>query len=78
VTQRRDKRGRRIGRNWWREMNCEQWWRATLDWEEQREREALGYETEMREFEQAHPRPNLKSFLLANAGMATEDPDLAA
>lgn len=69
---RRDKRGRRIGRNWWREYNCEMLLDATLVWERQCEEAAIGYPTETAEYEQENPRPNLKAFLLANKGMNTE------
>lgn len=69
---RRDKRGRRIGRNWWREYNCELLLDATLIWEGQCEVAAMGYATEMAEFAELHPRPTLKAFLLANAGMSTQ------
>jgi len=65
---RRDRLGRRVGYNWWREMNVALLFDATLLWEQQREAEAVGYETEERAFEQANPRPNLKEFLKANRG----------
>ena len=67
---RRDKRGRRIGRNWWREWNHELWFYATAAWERQCEEVAIGYGTETADYEREHPRPQLKEFLLANAGQA--------
>lgn len=68
---RRDKRGRRIGYNWWRELNCDLLFNATAAWERDCEATALGYATEIAEYRAANPRPNLKAFLLANAGMNT-------
>lgn len=79
VRPRLDRRGRRIGRNWWREYNCMLLLDATLTWERDCESVALGYRTETLEYEALHPRPNLKAFLLANKGMNTEpEPDAAA
>lgn len=78
LVERRDKRGRRIGHNWWREYNCAILLDATLVWERQCEAEALGYPTEVSEYAEAHPRPTLKAFLLANAGMNTEPESGAA
>lgn len=66
---RRDKRGRRIGYNWWREYNRSLLFDATLDWERRRDEVCLGYDTEEAEYAQAIPSPNLKNFLIANAGM---------
>lgn len=66
---RRDRRGRRIGRNWWREYNCSLLLDATLTWESQCEEATSLYETEVAEYAAANPRPNLKDFLLRNAGM---------
>jgi hypothetical protein len=66
---RRDKRGRRIGYNWWREYNCSLLLDATLTWERDCEAVAIGYDTETAEYAQHTPRPTLKAFLLANAGM---------
>lgn len=67
-----DKRGRRIGYNWWREYNCSMLLDATLTWERDAEQETHGYGTEMAEYREAHPMPTLKSFLLANAGIHRE------
>lgn len=69
MTERRDSRGRRIGRNWWREYNCDLLFTATHVWEMECEAVAAGYEAETAEYAEANPRPTLKAFLLANAGM---------
>jgi hypothetical protein len=69
MAERRDKRGRRIGRNWWREMNWDLWFYATTVWHSACEAVAFGYETETAEYTADHPLPTFKSFLLANAGM---------
>lgn len=71
MSKRRDKRGRRIGYNWWREMNCDLLLDATLTWEQRCEETTYGYKTEMVEYAERHPRPNLKDFLVRNAGMNT-------
>jgi hypothetical protein len=68
--ERRDKRGRRIGWNWWREYNCNLLLDAALVWEAECEAVAVGYETEIAEYAEANPRPNLKDFLIRNKGMA--------
>lgn len=70
--QRTDRLGRKVGHNWWREYNCELLLDATLAWERQCENEALGYPTEIAEYAEQHPRPTLKAFLIANAGINTE------
>lgn len=72
VRERRDKRGRKIGFNWWREYNCSLLLDATLVWERQCENSCYGYATEMMEYAATHPRPTLKAFLLANKGMNTK------
>lgn len=74
VTDRRDRRGRRIGSNWWREYNTSLLLDASLTWERQCEAVAIGYATEIREYAEANPRPTLKQFLLHNKGMNT-NPD---
>lgn len=63
---------RRVGRNWWREHNMELFTLTTIAWEQDRERVALGYDTEMREYERDHPRITLKELLVGNAGMHTD------
>jgi hypothetical protein len=71
-TVRLDKRGRRIGHNWWREYNYDLWFLANTMWLQQRETECSGWLTEEREYQMLHPRPTLKQFLLCNARMLTE------
>lgn len=73
---RNDKRGRRIGYNWWRELNCSLLLDASLVWERDAEQATSAYDTEMGAYAEQHPRPTLKRFLLDNAGMNTE-PDHA-
>lgn len=65
---RRDKLGRRIGHNWWREwitdtLRCadQAWWLA-------QEAATNGWPTEMAEYREQHPRPTLKVYLLQLAG----------
>lgn len=67
--QKLDKRGRRIGRNWWREYNCSLLLDATLTWERDCEELAIGYGYEIEEYAASVPRPNLKDFLVRNKGM---------
>ena len=69
---RRDKRGRRIGYNWWREMNMDLLYAAAAAWERGCEAVALGYDTETAEYAAEHPRPTLKQMLLGNKGMNRE------
>jgi hypothetical protein len=69
---RRDRRGRRIGHNWWRELNCELLLDADLTWQREREAASSGYPAEERDFAEANPRPTLKAFLLANKSMNVE------
>lgn len=67
---RRDKRGRRIGYNWWRDYNNELFFLQTAVWEEQCEAACNGHSTEMAEYAAEHPRPTLKALLIGNKGMA--------
>lgn len=67
--ERRDSLGRRIGRNWWREYNCDLFYCAREAWEQQAEDASYGYTTELAEYRQAHPMPTLKEFLVGNAGL---------
>lgn len=69
VPNRLDSRGRKIGRNWWREFNCDMLLTATLMWESDREAQCNGWATEEREFLETNPRPTLKQFLETNQGM---------
>lgn len=59
-----DKRGRRIGYNWWREHVVSLWSGMDELWRAQREETAMGYKTEMMEFARDHPRPTLKKVLI--------------
>ena len=83
TTVRRDKRERRIGRNWWREYNCEILREAENAWQALKESgeaimttEVAGadfqtgfYQLSEAEYRKIRPRPTLKQFLLANAGI---------
>jgi hypothetical protein len=64
VVVRRDRLGRRIGRNLWREFVTDSWRAADHAWWLAREAEAIGYATEMAEFAAAHPRPTLRAFMV--------------
>ena len=64
---RRDKLGRRIGRNWWREMVVQTWRDAYDAWCAEAEATALGYETELAEFKLTHPTPTLKATMIGLA-----------
>lgn len=65
---RRDKIGRRIGRNAWREYVMDAYYAAAQAWEIECERVAIGYRTEIAEFAAANPRPTLKAFLIGLKG----------
>lgn len=65
---RRDRLGRRIGRNWWREYAWDTWHAAYHAWWLQAEAVALGYETELEEYKRDHPTPTYKDFLVGMAG----------
>ena len=69
MSQRRDGRGRRIGYNWWREHITTALSYATDAWEREAEQATSLYATELAEYEAENPRPNLKDFLIRNAGM---------
>lgn len=69
---RRDRLGRRIGYNWWREYICELLLDASLAWERKAEDASLGYDTELAEYAAKHPRPTLKEFLIQMKGMNSE------
>ena len=62
--ERRDRRGRRIGYNWWREWIVSEWFDADQAWWSQCEAVAYGYQTEITEYKKSHPRPTLKSFMI--------------
>lgn len=65
--ERLDKRGRRIGFNWWREHIVGSWSGANELWLATREDVAIGYKTEEREFAELNPRPTLKHFMITMA-----------
>lgn len=62
------------GRHWWRDMLVDAFQAADHAWWLRREAEAIGYATEMKEFEAEHPRPRLKDFMvqLSNGKVAPE------
>lgn len=64
---RRDRLGRRIGRNLWREYVTDAWRAADHAWWLDREAVAIGYATEMAEYQADHPRPTLRAFMVALA-----------
>jgi hypothetical protein len=92
VLERRDKRGRRIGYNWWREYITDLLWHAEQAWQALRESgTAIGttaiagadfdtayYQLSEAEFRQLHPRPTLKQLLIEHAGMAERYEEQAA
>lgn len=57
-----------IGRHWWREFVVDAWRSAVQAWEADREAVAIGYATEMAEYERAHPRPRLADFMQQLSG----------
>lgn len=66
---RRDKLGRRIGRNWWREFIMDTYYAARANWERGLEATAIGYPREEREYREKYPPPRLKDLLIQNAGL---------
>lgn len=62
--EKRDKRGRRIGYNWWRSYIVDSWFFADHAWKLAREAETMGYATENKQYEEDHPRPTLKTFMI--------------
>lgn len=63
-----DRRGRRIGRNLWREYVLDVYYPARQAWELQREEVCVGYDTEEREWASGNPGPTLKRTLIGLAG----------
>lgn len=61
---RRDKLGRRIGRNWWREYVVDTLRCADHAWWLEAEAASNGWATELAEFRAGHPRPTLKACLV--------------
>lgn len=62
---RRDKLGRRIGANAWRDWITDCWRSADHAWWLQMEDATSLYETEVREWRAQHPRPNLRDFMVS-------------
>lgn len=62
-----DRRGRRIGRNLWREYVTDAWRAADHAWWLACENTAYGYATEIAEYRDDHPRPTLRAFMVALA-----------
>lgn len=62
---RRDRIGRRIGRNWWRETVTEAWRSADHAWWLAREAACNGWHTEQTEWTADNPRPRLGDFMVA-------------
>lgn len=52
-------------RHYWREQLVEAFYCASHAWELEAEATAIGYETELAEFAEEHPRPTLKGFMVA-------------
>ena len=59
-------------RHLWRETVTETFRLADEAWWVEAEAVAIGYETELKEFAELHPRPTLKEAMLALAGRAHE------
>ena len=67
--ERLDSRGRKIGRNWWREYNTT----ALRDYNDSVDCIAgTNHQMEPDEFRSAYPLVNLKQLLIGNAGMRHE------
>lgn len=66
---RRDKRGRRIGHNPWRDLITDAWRSADHAWFLAAEADSIGYATELDEYRAEHPRPNLGDFMRELAPM---------
>lgn len=88
---RRDRLGRRIGYNWWREHNMDIWRSAHDAWVQRRESSAPAfgaagaansgvccYQLSDGEYRELYPEPTLKEFLIENKGMNTEPEEWAA
>lgn len=65
-----DKRGRRIGDNWWRSYNMECFDAASAAVEAHRED---NHQMEPDEYSTAFPLPQFKHFLIANKGMRSHE-----
>jgi hypothetical protein len=60
--------GDAMTRNWWLETIMQTWSDADYAWQADRERVALGYATENREYAELHPRPTLKETMVGLKG----------
>ena len=80
-----DKRGRKVGYNWWREHNTNLFRDAHDAWSARRESGGLVfgvagtakghvayYQLSDEEYARLHPQPTYKELLIANAGMGEE------
>lgn len=65
--ERRDKRGRRIGHNPWREYVTDAWRCAYHAWWLGMEAVAIGYATEERDYRATNPPPMLRDFMVGLA-----------
>lgn len=59
----RDRLGRRIGRNLWREHVWDNWHAADYTWWQHCENETSLYDAEVQEYRSNNPRPNLGDFM---------------
>lgn len=64
MTERRDKIGRRIGRNWWRELVVQTWRDAYDAWWLLAEDATMLYSTELAEYKIEHPTPTLRATMI--------------
>lgn len=67
MSERRDKLGRRIGRNWWREYVWDTWHAAHHAWWSAAEDETMNYATELADYKRTRPEPTFKEFLIGLA-----------
>lgn len=66
--ERRDSLGRRIGKNWWREWIMDHLTAARQAWDLEAEAQSNGWVTELAEFKELHPMPQLRVFLVGLKG----------
>ena len=57
-------------KSWWIRLITETYRDALYVWEAQREEATAMYETEMREWEESHPRPTMKETMMGLRGAA--------
>jgi len=67
------------GRHWWRDLVTDAWRAADAAWFLAAEAVAIGYDTELAEYAQTHPRPRLKDFMthLSSGAIAPEHLEVA-